>query len=105
MSVIITLRMQGDPAALERIAADDPDRLRNIADRAKEAGVIAHRFYGAEDGEILIVDEWPDAESFQGFFSAQSGDIQPLMDEAGVTSEPRVMVWRKLETGDEIGWD
>ena len=31
-------------------------------------------------------------------------EIGPLMQEAGVTSEPAVRFWRKLETGDDIGW-
>jgi hypothetical protein len=103
MSVIMTLRVAGDPAALERIAAENPDRMRAIADRAKEAGVIAHRFYGGE-GEIMVVDEWPDPESFQRFFESQRAEIEPLMAEAGVTSEPDVRFWRKLDTNDEVGW-
>jgi hypothetical protein len=24
---------------------------------------------------------------------------------SGVTSEPEVTFWRKLETGDDVGWD
>jgi hypothetical protein len=32
MSVIMTARMQGDPQKLERIAAQDPDTVRSIAD-------------------------------------------------------------------------
>jgi hypothetical protein len=104
MSVIMTLRAPGDPQKLESLAADDPDRIRGIADRAKEHGVIAHRFYGSDDGQILVVDEWPDAESFQRFFEQERSQIQPLMDEAGVTSEPEITFWRKLETGDDVGW-
>jgi hypothetical protein len=85
------------------LAADNPDRMRQIADQAKEHGVIAHRFYGS-DGQILVVDEWPDPESFQRFFEAQRSQIEPLMQEIGATSEPRFTFWRKLETRDDIGW-
>jgi heme-degrading monooxygenase HmoA len=105
MSVIMTLRMQGDAAALERIAAEDPDRIRSISQHGKEAGVIGHRFYANDDGEIMVVDEWPDAESFQRFFEEQSGAIQPLMAEVGATAPPEIKFWRKLETGDDIGWE
>jgi hypothetical protein len=28
-----------------------------------------------------------------------------MMGAAGVTSEPEVTFWRKLETNDEVGWD
>ena len=48
MSVIMTLRARGNPAELERRAAENPDAMRSIAERAKEHGLIAHRFYGTE---------------------------------------------------------
>ena len=104
MSVIMTLYVQGDPEKLEAIAAEDPERLKAIAEKAKERGVIAHRFYGS-DGQILVVDEWPDEESFKAFFEAEQGEIGPLMEEVGAKGEPRFIFWRKLETGDEIGWE
>src|SRR5206468_782070 len=63
MSVIMTLRANGDPKALEERAAADPDAIRAISDGAKRHGLIAHRFYGSQDG-IMVVDEWPDEASF-----------------------------------------
>jgi quinol monooxygenase YgiN len=104
MSVIVTLNFKGDPAQMEAQAAAEPDRIGAILEQAKQHGLIAHRFYGSE-GRIMVVDEWPDEQSFQAFFSAAAGDIQPMMDAAGVTSEPEVTFWRKLETGDEVGWN
>ena len=103
MSVIMTFRAAGDPDELERRAAADPDAMRSIADRAKEHGLIAHRFYGAE-GQIMVVDEWPDPESFQRFFEANRAKIGPLMAEVGATSEPEVTFWRELDTHDQVGW-
>ena len=67
MSVIMTLTAKGDPQRLEGIAAQDMERMRSISEQAKQHGLIAHRFYGSEDGRILVVDEWPDPESFQRF--------------------------------------
>ena len=58
MSVIMTLRVKGDPEKLEQLADADRGRIRAISDRAKEAGMIAHRFYGSE-GQIMVVDESP----------------------------------------------
>jgi hypothetical protein len=104
MSVIVTVSMSGDPAQLEAEAAANPDRIGGILERAKQHGLIAHRFYGS-DGRIMVVDEWPDQDSFQGFFDEASGDIQAMMGAAGVTSEPEVTFWRKLETNDDVGWD
>src|SRR5436190_10834719 len=104
MSVIMTLWTQGDPDKLEEYARQNGDRMQGISDRAKEHGLIAHRFYGTE-GQIMVVDEWPDPESFQKFFEQEQGEIQPIMEAVGATSEPQVRFWRKLETNDEVGWD
>ena len=105
MSVMVTLWIQGDPAKLEEFAGQYPDQIRAISEQAKQHGVIAHRFYGSDDGQIMVIDEWPDAESFQGFFEAGAPEIQPLMQDTGVEGEPVVTIWRKLESGDEVGWE
>jgi heme-degrading monooxygenase HmoA len=89
----------------QKRAAANPDAIRSLSDRAKEHGLIAHRFYGSEDGQIMVVDEWPDAESFQAFFAESRSEIEPLMREVGVTSDPEITFWRRLETHDEVGWD
>ena len=103
MSVIMTLWLQGDPAALERYAAENPETMRGIVDHAVEHGVIAHRFYGS-DGQMLVIDEWPDEESFKSFFAHMHDAIAPLMQAAGVTNEPQPVFWRKLDTHDDHGW-
>jgi heme-degrading monooxygenase HmoA len=104
MSVLVTIWMRGDAKKFEQIAADDPNRMRSIAGRGKEHGAIAHRIYATDDGDVMVIDEWPDAESFNRFFETMQSEIGPLMQEAGVTDEPAVRFWRKLETGDDIGW-
>jgi quinol monooxygenase YgiN len=103
MSVIMTMRVEGDPRELERFASEHEDHIRAITDRAKEYGVIAHRFYGSDDGQIMVIDEWPDAESFQRFFEAERPQIEPIMQQVA-RSEPTITFWRKLESHDEIGW-
>ncbi len=103
MSVIMTLWSEGDPTGVERYAADNPEQMREILDHAAEHGLIAHRFYGAE-GQILVIDEWPDAQSFQEFFNHMQSQIQPIFEAAGITSDPQPVFWRKLETHDDYGW-
>ena len=104
MSVIITLRIAGDPNKLEEFAAANPSHMKGIVESARQHGLIAHRFYGSGDDKIMVVDEWPDAKSFQAFFEEQRPQIDPMMGEAGVTAEPEVTVWRRLEAHDEYGW-
>ena len=103
MSVIMTLRVAGDPDKMERLAEENPDMIRGISERAQARGAIAHRFYGSE-GQIMVVDEWPDPESFHGFFAAEAANIGPMMEQVA-TGEPEITFWRKLETGDDIGWE
>ena len=98
MSMIMTLWTPGDPEKLEQYASENKEQLQSILERAKEHGLIAHRFYGT-DGQIMVVDEWPDAASFQAFFDA-SPDIKGIMDNAGVTSAPTIEFWRVLDVDD-----
>jgi len=105
VSVIMTMWMRGDPGKLEQHVAANTEELQGITDAAKRHGLIAHRFYGSDDGQIMVVDEWPDERSFQAFFDETRERIEPLMRAAGVSSEPQIRFWRKLDTGDEVGWD
>jgi heme-degrading monooxygenase HmoA len=105
MSVIITLKLKGDSSRFEEYAAANADKLRAIAAEAKAAGVIGHRFYGSEGNQVMVIDEWPDAESFHGFFDGQADVIGPMMGEAGFQGEPEITVWRELDTPDKVGWD
>jgi quinol monooxygenase YgiN len=104
MSVIMTLRTKADPAAVEAYAAANPETLAQVIAISKEHGVIAHRFYGSDDGQIMVIDEWPDAESFNAFFGASESLIGPMMGAVGA-SPPEITFWRKLETNDDVGWE
>lgn len=104
MSVILTVRLEGDPRKLEEFAAANREQMQRIVESAKSHGVIAHRFYGS-DGQIMVIDEWPDEQSFQSFFEATRDQIGPMFQAADAPGEPQVTVWRKLETGDDVGWE
>src|SRR3954454_4884219 len=74
MSVLMTLRAKGDPVKLEKMAANDPGMIRALSVDAKKFGCIAHRIYGSDDGQNLVLDEWPDADSSHRSFDARKGD-------------------------------
>ncbi len=102
MSVMMGLRIPVDAARFEQVANGNQARLMQIASRAKEHGAIHHRFFASERGnEVLVVDEWPNAEAFQQFFEA-SPDIGEMMGEAGVTARPEPVFWRELDTPDRF---
>ena len=104
MSVIVTIWFKAEPDKFEQVANENREKVIAISERAQATGaLIAHRFYASED-QVMVVDEWRDEESFQGFFEAEQGEIGPLLAEAGVTAEPQVRFWRVLDTPDKIGW-
>ena len=90
-------------SAMLRLAQSDPERIQRLIEAAKSRGLIAHRFYGSE-GKIMAIDEWPDAETFQVFFAEMESEIGPMM-QAVATSEPEIVFWTKLDTGDDVGWE
>lgn len=102
MSVFVLLRAQGNGKELESFAHKNPQRVKKIAERAREHGVERHRFFSTDD-ELFVVDEWPSAEAFQRFFDENSADINNMMAKIGVTGQPSITFANSIETGDDIG--
>jgi hypothetical protein len=102
MSVLMTLRVTGDGAAIEKLGADEGALFEGVTEAAKKRGLISHHFFGS-DSEVLVVDEWPDEQSFRSFFEEAGPAIGQMMSAAGVTSEPSVEFWRHLDVGDDVG--
>ena len=100
MSVLMTMRVQADSKLLEKYSAEESATVKGIVDRAKEHGLISHRFFGT-DTEVLVVDEWPDEDSFQRFF-ASSPEIQDMMQKANAQGAPEVSFWRPLDIDDRV---
>ena len=101
MSVIVVLRVPGNPADLERYAAGPGgDAMVRIADAARAAGAIRHSFAGG-DNEVLVIDEWPDEQSFQTFFASQA-EIADVMRDGGAQGPPQTTVYHKLNTPDQF---
>jgi hypothetical protein len=103
MSTYVTLRLSADPNAFEQAGAAHADAIDRVMEVAKRNGLIAHRWLGG-DGEVLAVDEWPDAESFQRFFEDAGPDIGPVLEAAGVTAPPDITYWSGVEINDTYGW-
>src|SRR5215467_4490659 len=105
MSVIMMMQVAGDPKAVEQVASDNKEKNQRIIGAAKRHGLIAHRFYGSEDGGTeMVLDEWPGRKSFESFFLEQASEIGPMFEAAGVKAQIEPMFWRELATGDAYGW-
>jgi hypothetical protein len=100
MSVIITTKMAGDTAKFRQSLTERAAEYVKIADDARAAGAIHHRF-GVGDGFVLIVDEWGSAEQFQQFFS--SPELQAFIGSVGGAPEPpEVIVCEAVTSADEF---
>src|SRR4051794_12527516 len=105
MSVIMVLTTNGDGSKLEEFAAADPDRMEQIRNKAVERGLIAHRFFTDDNGHVLVVDEWPDKESFQKFFAETQDEIGSMLAPAELEPVGEPQFLRVLESHDKYGWD
>ena len=70
MAVITVLRIPGNPSDLERYAAGPGRQVMQRIQAGKAAGAIRHTSAGGE-GEISVIDEWPDQQSFEKFYASQ----------------------------------
>jgi hypothetical protein len=101
----MTVQAVGDPKALEQFAADNAEKMRSVLEAARRHGLIAHRFYGSDDGgSVMVLDEWPDRESFESFFKEQESEIGPMFAAARVTAQIEPKFWGELATHDVYGW-
>lgn len=101
MSVMMSMGLKVDPSRFEQVAQEHEGALMEIIDKAKQAGVIHHVFCGA-DGEVMVLDEWPDEGTARGFLESSRGEIQALFADAGVSGEPSPRFWRPLQTADRM---
>jgi hypothetical protein len=85
VSVLIIGKFQGDTAKFRQALTDRADEFVKIAETARSAGAIHHRF-GFGDGFVVIVDEWESVEHFQQFFSDPS--LQAFIGSVGADPAP-----------------
>ena len=75
-------------------------RVGEIAERAKSAGAMHHRF-GIGDGFVLVVDEWASAEQFEAFFS--NPELQAFIGSVGGgPGRPGITVTEAISSPDEF---
>jgi quinol monooxygenase YgiN len=100
MSVVMVLKVKGDPAAMEAYAKGHSDQIKAVSQAGRDAGALHHMFVGGE-GEVLVIDEWPNEAAFQKFFQSQP-DIAEIIKGAGAQGAPEVTFYRKLATGEDF---
>ena len=98
MSVMMGLRIEVEVDKFKEMAAANGETLEAVSARGREKGCLHHAFYeNADGGEILVVDEWSDKESFLDFFQS-TPEIPQMFADAGVQVEPHPVFWEKIDT-------
>ena len=100
MSVIVIGRLSVDPANVARLWVDRRADFEDIAQRARAAGATHHR-WGFGDDYVVLIDEWPDAASFQNFFGTEAA-IADLMQAAGMQGPPDFAILEAREGPDHF---
>jgi hypothetical protein len=100
MTVLMTMRVEGDTEQFRAFLENGADRLRGIRDAAQAAGCLHHRF-GVGDGFVLVVDEWESPGHFQRFFESNP-ELPGVMRDAGARSEPEISFSEAVRSPDEF---
>ena len=90
MSVFVIVKVPVEPANLEKLWAERAADFQAVAADGKSHGALHHRWAFGED-HVVVIDEWPDAASFDKFFTNQQ-IIPELMAAAGAAGPPEVTV-------------
>lgn len=99
MSVLVIGKFQGDTAKFRQALAERADEFAKIADMARSAGGVHHRF-GIGDGFVVIVDEWETAAQFQQFFGDPG--LQAFIGSVGADpAPPQITVAEAVASPDQ----
>jgi quinol monooxygenase YgiN len=101
MSVLVTGKFHGDVDTFRKAVSERADEIAQVADRARAAGCLHHRF-GIGDGFVVLVDEWDTAEAFEKFFGAP--ELQQLVSEMGASPDvpPEIAISEAISTADQF---
>jgi quinol monooxygenase YgiN len=100
MSVVITLKFEGDVATFRQALTDHGEEFAKMAAEARGSGGGIHHRFAVGDGFVLVVDEWETVEHFQKFFA--NPDLQALVARSGAAPQPpEITIAEAISSPDE----
>jgi quinol monooxygenase YgiN len=101
MSVLITVKVNGDTAKFRDAVVARADEFAAIGEKGRASGAIHHRF-GIGDGFVVVSDEWESVEAFQVFFTDPA--MQEFVRAVGgdTSAPPEIIVAEALRSADEF---
>jgi hypothetical protein len=100
MSVCVIIKLKANPADLAALFTSQHDVFVDVSQEGRRQGA-AHHLFAAGDGEVVIVDEWPSAEAFEGFFHGEER-VAKLMADGGVQGAPEISIYEILDSPDRF---
>ena len=96
MSVIVIARFAvsdiGKAAEWAKANAEVPE---DITAYGKSLGQIGHRIV-TDGNDLVVIDEWPDADTFNEFFAGATR-MEEFLSGAGIVGEPEVTMFDALD--------
>ena len=100
MSVVVTIKFQGDVARFRQAMTDHADQFAKMSAEARASGGGIHHRFAVGDGFVLVVDEWESAEHFGKFFA--NPDLQALVAASGAAPQPpEITIAEAISSPDE----
>ena len=100
MSVIVIGKFKADPGVLKKVFSERAADFTAVSEEAKGVGAL-HHLFAAGDGEVIIIDEWDNAASFQKFFESNTV-IPQIMQAAGVQGPPEFSFYESMDSPDRF---
>ena len=82
MSIVVTVRFDGDPERMRAFNREHADVYAAIRDIGAKHGMIGHRQLYRE-GEVMDIDEWEDAAGRQAFLEEAAPLLKQLSEFVG----------------------
>ena len=100
MTVLVIGRLHADRGRFERLFVERAADMLAIAEEAKAAGALHHRFALGDGGLVVLLDEWQSVDAFRAFFDTPR--LASVMKDAGVTQPPEFTIVESYESIDQF---
>jgi quinol monooxygenase YgiN len=99
VSACVIVKLKVDPEKFKALFENRPDELRAVSEEAKTLGAL-HHFFAGKEGEVVIVDEWDESDSFLSFFDNPT--VADFMKDVGLEGAPEVEIYEILDSPDRF---
>jgi len=102
MSVLVIIKYQGDVGHFRTTLTERAGEYVEVAERAKAAGCLHHRYGIIDERSGFTVEEWESAEACGAFYATP--EMQKFIASVGAepNTQPEVTVGEAISSPDEF---